>query len=145
MTLDILEITQSLLLSFKQGNLDCIFKDHPHDRKRDVGAKPVLNLMGTNGMFSGETCIFRTLHFELIYPVSVPVLEDFLDFSERVDDLLNEFLQENDHLSLKYTPRFNVDTHKCLYLSVFTLDFTPQGSLYAQESTQESQELSHVA
>ena len=88
--------------------------------------------MGTSGIFSGQNCILRTLNFELIYPVNVPILEDFLDFSERVDNILHIFLQDHENLALKYSPRFNVDIDKSIYLSIFTLDLTPEGSFYQE-------------
>jgi hypothetical protein len=64
-----------------------------------------------------------------VYPVTAANLKDFLDFGERIDDILNSFLQNNDHLALKYSPKFNVSLDKSLYLCIFTLDLTPKDFL----------------
>jgi hypothetical protein len=122
MTKDILNIIEELGALFNQNGIPCSLKDDIKHIKKETGPKPILALLGTNGIFSNETCIFKTLTLELTTPVCDLSLQAFLEFEEKIEGILDVFLKNNENAGLKYSPKFDVLVDKCLYTCVFTLD-----------------------
>ncbi len=124
MTKDILTLIESFTQFLNQKGMACSFRDFMKETSKtpDIGPKPILNLLGTNGIFSNSTCVFKSLNFEFIYPAIDLSLQAFMGFEETFEDLLSQFLSVNENLSLKYSPRFDVMVDKNLYRVMFTFD-----------------------
>ena len=124
MTKDILILIEGFTQFLNQKGLTCSFRDFMKESSKtsEIGPKSILNLLGTGGIFSNSTCIFKSLNFEFIHPVSDLSLQAFIDFEDHFEDILSEFLSFNENLSLKYSPRFDVMVDKNLYRVMFTLD-----------------------
>lgn len=124
MTKDILKLIEDFTQFLNQKGMMCSFRDFMKESSKnaDIGPKPILNLLGTNGIFSNSTCVFKSLNFEFIHPATDLSLNAFMNFEETFEDVLSEFLSFNENLSLKYSPHFDVMVDKNLYRVMFTLD-----------------------
>ena len=124
MTKEILQIVSELKQELHLFNINCVIKEEDEKplKTNNIGPLPILKLLSSRGVMSQDLWLFKTLNFQILYPVVSPDLNHFLNFCETIESALSSFMGKNQKFSLKYSPKFQVSLDKTAYFCLFTFD-----------------------